>query len=77
MLSEAAFPRTAISEAERHTHKMHILGKFCSKNLTSNLAAPQRDLLRMVMKYLAFPKKVWKKICFVTFDLGAAAPCPL
>jgi hypothetical protein len=24
----------AISEAERHAHKMHILGKFCRKNLT-------------------------------------------
>jgi hypothetical protein len=24
----------AISEAERHTHKIHILGKFCWKNLT-------------------------------------------
>jgi hypothetical protein len=29
----------AISEAEIHTHKMHILGKFCRKTLRSDKKA--------------------------------------
>jgi hypothetical protein len=28
------FPPSSHTEAERHTHKMHILGKFGRKNLT-------------------------------------------
>jgi hypothetical protein len=59
ILSKTTYQFPAISEAERHTHKMHILGKFCRKNLMLVI----KKQFSCATKGLSQDGKKWKIMC--------------